>query len=180
MGACRSDRRPPHPGMSSGSGKLIGIAARPAARAPMQLLEHVELTAGGGLAGDHKGLKFPKRGVTILAREDWEAALAELSDLAGPVPLPWTVRRANLLVEGLRMPRAHGALIAVGAVRLEVTAQTYPCRRMESAHRGLLKALAPDWRGGVTCRVVEGGTIQLGDAVKILSSPPERQTRLPG
>ena len=57
------------------------------------------MTAGAGLEGDHKGAKFPKRGISILAREDWEAAIAMLADLAGPVPLPWTTRRANLLVK---------------------------------------------------------------------------------
>ena len=117
----------------------------------------------------------------MLAIEDWEAALAELVDLAGPVPLPWTMRRANLLVRGLRLPRVAGALLKVGPVLLEVTAQTYPCKRMDEAHPGLLKALAPDWRGGVTARVVEGGGIALGDAVAIISSPPERPPpRLPG
>ena len=118
--------------MSGASGRLIGIAGRSAPRAPMQCVETGAIAAGAGLAGDHKGDKFPRRGITILAREDWEAALAELTDLASlvpsPVPLPWTVRRANLLVEGVRLPRARGAIVAVGEVMLEVTAQTYPCR----------------------------------------------------
>lgn len=161
-------------------GRLIGIARRDAPRAPMQCVESGDIVSGAGLVGDHKGVKFARRGVTILACEDWQAALAELTDLAGPVPLPWTVRRANLLVEGLRLPRARGAIIAIGPVRLEVTAQTYPCRRMEAAHRGLLKALAPDWRGGVTCRVLEGGPVRLGDLIQVLSSPAEREIRLPG
>lgn len=166
--------------MSGPIGTVIGIAVRAAPRAPMLCLDHVAIAAGGGLDGDHKGIKFPKRGVTILAREAWEAALAELADLAGPVALPWTARRANLLIEGLRLPRARAAIILVGPVRLEVTAQTYPCRRMEAAQRGLLKALAADWRGGVTCRVLEAGTVQLGDAALVLASPPEHQARLPG
>lgn len=166
--------------MSSDGGRVIGIAVRAAPRLPMQCLDQVAVVAGGGLDGDHKGLKFPRRGVTVLAREDWEATLAELADLAGPVPLAWMARRANLLVEGLRLPRARGAIIAVGPVRLEVTAQTYPCRRMEAAHPGLLKALAPDWRGGVTCRVLDAGMVRLGDPARMLASPPEHEVRLPG
>jgi MOSC domain-containing protein YiiM len=50
---------------------------------------------------------------------------------------------------------------------------------MDAAHAGLLKALFPDWRGGVTCRVLEGGVITLGDRVEILSAPAERLWRLP-
>ena len=160
--------------------RLIGIARRPRPRAPMEVVDTVDVLAGGGLEGDHKGLKFPRRSLTLLAREDWEVALTALTDLAGPVPLPWTARRANLLVEGVRLPRSKGAILALGPLRLEVTAETYPCRRMEDVHQGLLKALAPDWRGGVTCRVVEGGRIAIGDEVVIVSSPPERRPKLPG
>ena len=60
-----------------------------------------------------------------------------------------------------------------------MTAQTYPCARMEEARAGLLKALAKEWRGGVTCRVLEGGRIAIGDPVEVLVRPPEVQTRLP-
>jgi MOSC domain-containing protein YiiM len=51
---------------------------------------------------------------------------------------------------------------------------------MDEARAGLLRALYPDWRGGITCRVVEGGDVALGDAVDVLVAPPERKVRLPG
>ncbi len=163
----------------SAIGCLIGIARRPAPRARMETVEAADVMAGAGLDGDHKGAKFPTRGISVMSREAWEIAIAELTDLAGPVPLPWIVRRANLLVEGVVLPQARGAILSIGRLRLEVTAQTYPCRRMEQAHPGLLKALAPDWRGGVCCRVIEGGRIALGDTVDVLSSPSPHRPRLP-
>lgn len=144
-----------------------------------------EISAGtisvdGGLDGDHKGPKFPNRRITVLAIEAWREALAELRGADGDaVSLPWTVRRANLLVEGIRLPRARGGVLRVGSVKLEVTYPTQPCRRMEEAFPGLLKALHPDWRGGVTCRVLEGGRVTVGDEVEVLISPPEREMRLP-
>lgn len=165
---------------SDAIGRLVGIARRPARRAPMTLVEAADVVTGAGIDGDHKGVRFPKRGITILAREDWLAAVAMLTDLAGPVPLPWTARRANLLTDGVDLPQAAGAIIAIGPVRLEVTAQTYPCRRMEEAHLGLMKALASDWRGGVSCRVLEGGRIALGASVAVLSSSKPHRPKLPG
>jgi len=160
------------------SGRLIGIAWRPARRAPMQTVDSVLVSKEAGVEGDHKGAKFPRRAVTVLAREDWEAALADLG--IGANELAWTERRANLLVEGLRLPRALGATLRVGPVLLEVTYPTTPCSRMDEAYADLKRALYPDWRGGVTCRVLEGGRISLDDGVEVVQSPPERQIRLPG
>lgn len=161
-------------------GRLIGIARRPAHRAPMQTVETALIEADGGVEGDHKGKKFPRRGVTILAREAWEAALADLAKTGNADDLPWTARRANLLIEGMELPRALGGIIAVGPAVLEITYPTTPCKRMDEARQGLMGALYPDWRGGVTCRVLEGGRVALGDPVTVLAAPPERKIHLPG
>jgi MOSC domain-containing protein YiiM len=160
------------------SGRLIGIARKHERRAPVETLDRGRITVEGGLAGDHRGPKYPKRRITVIAREAWEAALAELpADAAG---LPWTARRANLLVEGVCLPRAVGGVVQIGPVVLEITGETNPCERMEEAWPGLLEALTPEWRGGVTCSVVEGGEIALGDAVDVLIAPVERTRVLPG
>lgn len=164
----------------SGPGRLLGIARRDRVRAPMEELSEGRITIDQGLEGDHKGPKFPRRRITVLAREAWEEALAELRDASGTgIELPWTVRRANLFVEGVRLPRVRGGVLRIGPVKLEVTAPTQPCRRMEEARSGLLKALHPDWRGGVTCAVLEGGVVRVGDDVEILHAPPERVPKLP-
>jgi MOSC domain-containing protein YiiM len=163
------------------TGRLIGIAHRPAHRAPMQTVESALIPEGGGVEGDHKGQKFPRRGVTILAREAWEAALADLAVAGGAAEgVPWTARRANLLVEGVELPRALGGIVRIGPVLLEITFPTTPCKRMDEARAGLMRALYPEWRGGVTCRVLEGGRVAIGDPVAVIVSPPERTIRLPG
>lgn len=159
-------------------GTIAGIAVRAARRAPMMCRETVLVSPEYGVAGDHKGARFPKRQVTVMAAEDWAAACALLGT-AGQ-NLEWTVRRANLLTLGLTLPRAVGAILSVGEdVVFEVTGQTVPCRRMDEAVDGLRRVLGPDWRGGVTCRVVAGGTISLGDDLGVTFAPPQRVRRLP-
>ena len=152
------------------TGRLIGMARREAKRAPMETLERGRIGVEFGLEGDFRGLrrpgKEPKRQVTVLARESWEAACAELGRA-----LTWTTRRANLLVEGVDLSRHTGDVMAIGDVRLEITVEVEPCERMEEAAAGLQEAMKPDWRGGVGCRVLQGGEIAIGDAVRIEEGP---------
>jgi MOSC domain-containing protein YiiM len=157
-------------------GRLIGIARRPRRLVPMQEVAEGRITVEAGLDGDFKGGKYPRRQITVLAREAWEAALAEVG---GPL-LPWTARRANLLVEGIVLPTGIGSLLRIGPVRLEVTAETYPCHRMEEARAGLRRALAKEGRGGVTCRVLEGGALVLGDEAEVVLAARRLRPDLPG
>jgi MOSC domain-containing protein YiiM len=101
----------------------------------------------------------------VLAEEAWRAAC----DAAG-AELPWTTRRANLLVRGLDLAETIGRRLAVADVVLEITEETDPCQRMEDAHAGLRAALEPDWRGGVRCRVLTPGRIRAGDAVRLVDA----------
>lgn len=160
------------------TGKLIGIAVRPDRYVPLVDRQRVDIAADG-LDGDHAG-RWPDRIVSIIAAEDWAAACADLDPPADPVSeLPWRTRRANLLLDGVRLPRVAGAILRIGAVELEISGQTHPCKRMEDARAGLLKALAKEWRGGVLCRVIIPGQVQIGDNAEIVSSPPEVTRRLP-
>ena len=141
---------------------LIGIARKACSRAPMETLEGVNVSLDLGVDGDYRG-KLRKRQITVLAEEDWLAACAEI----GRVDLPWTTRRANLLVRDEKLPQMPGSRIRIGDLVLEITGETDPCNRMEEAAAGLEKALSTDWRGGVTCRTVEPGSIRVGNAVLV-------------
>ena len=145
-------------------GRLIGIARKGRPRGEMETLDHAMVGIETGIAGDYRGAMRPgkinRRQITIIAAEDWMAALAELGE-----PVSWEQRRANLLVEGIVLPREPGTRLKVGKVLVEITGECDPCRRMDTVADGLLLALMPDWRGGRTARVIEGGDIALGDLV---------------
>jgi MOSC domain-containing protein YiiM len=162
------------------TGKVIGLARHAAPREPIEELQSVNLSPDYGVEGDCKGVKFPDRQVTILALEDWREALFSLADGMGGPDLPWTTRRANVLTEGVKLPRGIGSIIMLGDALLEVTMQTTPCSLMDRFHHGLRLALAPEWRGGVTCRVVEGALVKMGDTAAVTIDLPERKVRLPG
>lgn len=142
---------------------LKGIAFRAKKKAEMMETSIVQVTPERGVEGCYRG-KPGARQVTVMSVEDWRRACAEINE-----DLHWTTRRANLLVEGVSFgPASVGNIIKIGDLRLQITIETDPCSRMEQAHKGLMKALMPDWRGGACCRVISGGRIALGDQVEII------------
>lgn len=80
----------------------------------METVETAAISIEDGVEGNVRTSR--RRKVTVMAAEAWDAACGELG--AG---LPWTLRRANLLVEGLDLPREPGPRLHIGSVVLEVT-----------------------------------------------------------
>ena len=142
-------------------GKLAGIARREKKHAPMEALESADITLESGVASDFRG-RPGKRQVTLLAASAWQAACDELG-----VEIPWTTRRSNLLIEGIELPQASGCVITIGEVSLKTTREVDPCSRMDEQVPGLTNALQPNWRGGVACEVITGGSVKVGDTVRI-------------
>ena len=143
-------------------GQLKGIAIRSASLAAMEEVDSVSVSVESGLAGDRHGDRAARQ-VTVLSAADWRAVCDELG-----ADLPWTARRANLLLDGVDLPRAAGIRVGIGRCLLEITGETGPCGRMDERHDGLRRALTSGWRGGRTCRVVSGGEIRVGDPARIV------------
>jgi|EndMetStandDraft_9_1072997.scaffolds.fasta_scaffold285713_2 MOSC domain-containing protein YiiM len=153
------------------AGRLGGIARHGMPRGPIETLGRVAVTRSEGLHGDFRGAVRPgksgRRQISLIEADSWHAAMADLGLTPEAAPA-WHSRRANLLIEGLRLPRRPGAVIAIGAtLRIEVSQECDPCSRMEEITPGLKAALTPDWRGGVLGKVLDEGEIAIGDEVRI-------------
>lgn len=143
------------------TGRLLAIAYKTKPRQPMTLIDAGEIDVARGVENDARG-RAEDRQVTIVFEEDWRAACADLGE-----QVPWTHRRANLLVTGFANPRCAGGVIRIGEAVLDITGETEPCSLMDKQHKGLRAALSPDWRAGLTTRVRQGGAIRIGDAVTL-------------
>ena len=144
-------------------GTLLAIAGKASKRADMVTAHETEITLENGVAGDWRGRPGPRQ-VTIVSQESWRDACNELGQ-----QVDWIERRANLLVDTVDLRSADGEIVRVGDAVLRVTGELEPCSRMDEACMGLQKALQPEWRGGVTCQVIRGGRIRIGDPVEIVS-----------
>lgn len=144
-------------------GKIIGIATRQKTKAPMDELSTANVTFEHGVGSDSRGKKQNKRQVTIMTLENWHSSCKELGK-----EIPWTTRRANILVEGMELKQKVGYQLRIGTALVEITGELEPCNRMDEQYEGLTAILAKDWRGGVTCKLIEEGEINLNDTVELI------------
>ena len=126
----------------------------------MDAAAEAELVAGRGIRGNAD--QGRRRQVTVIERDAWDAAMAQLGDAVAP-----SARRANLLVSGVDLEGTRGRTLRVGGCRLEIGGETRPCYRMDEALEGLQDALRSGWRGGVFCVVLDDGVIRVGDPVTL-------------
>lgn len=137
------------------------IAIKNRSRVAMQPIDSAQISIANGILGDFRGTQLDRQ-ITILSESAWSKACAQLD-----AELPWTVRRANLLVDDVEFDASFvGKLVSIGDVELLVTQETNPCSLMDAQHQGLTAALTPEWRGGICCKVVKPGKIKIGDRVE--------------
>jgi len=137
------------------------IAIKNRSRVAMQTIDSAQINIANGILGDFRGTQLDRQ-ITILSESAWSKACAELD-----AELPWTVRRANLLVDDVEFDASFvGKSVSIGRVELLITQETNPCSLMDAQHQGLTAALTPKWRGGICCKVVKPGEIKIGDRVE--------------
>ncbi|KAA1429490.1 MOSC domain-containing protein [Nocardioides antri] len=125
----------------------------------MQAREQVEIEAGKGIVGDrHHGTRH--RHVTVQSRESLDEAAAVFGQV-----VPSHLTRRNITVSHGVVPRDPGALLRVGDVLLEAVRIAAPCKLLDDTiGDGAQEALRR--RAGTVFRVLEGGSIAVGDEVR--------------
>jgi MOSC domain-containing protein YiiM len=144
-------------------GNVLGISARIESRAPMVVFASAKVSFKHGVGDDFRGLKRNGRQITIMSKEGWEAALLDLGK-----DLHWTTRRANIFIKGIDLENTTGEVLKVGSFLVEITGELNPCYRMDEQVAGLTKALTPNWRGGVTCKLLREGIVNEKDQVTFM------------
>jgi MOSC domain-containing protein YiiM len=133
-------------------------------RGPMDPVHAVRAVSRRGLEdnADQGG----RRQVTVIEEEVFRRLAGELP---GVEP---AMRRANVMVSGVRLERTRDRILHLGNVRLHIRGETRPCHRMDEAHDGLQDALKPAWGGGIYAVVLDDGEIRVGDPVRLEEGEP--------
>jgi MOSC domain-containing protein YiiM len=155
------------------TGRLIAIQIAPAAALPMVPVQEIEAVAGRGLCGDRyaelkgafqRGKIEPSQEVTLIEREALEAASQRYE-----LPITHAASRRNLLTEGVPLNHLVGRTFSVGSTTLRGIELCEPCGYLEKhTFEGIKKALLH--RGGLRAQIVAGGTLRVGDEVRLVES----------
>ncbi|GAA4400169.1 MOSC domain-containing protein [Nibrella viscosa] len=144
-------------------GRLEWISIRPVQRGPVQVVDDVEVSPDKGLVGDHYSGRSGTRHVTLIQAEHLPAVAA----LTGHPEVDPGLLRRNLVVSGINLLALKNQRFRIGPeVVLETTGECHPCSRMET-NLGPGGYNAMRGHGGITARVIQGGTIRVGDEISV-------------
>ena len=117
-----------------------------------------------GIAGDHIAeYSIKQRQISLIQAEH----LAVIAKLMNTNTLSAEILRRNLVVEGINLLGLKDQRFSIGDCILEGTGQCHPCSRMEEA-LGTGGYNAMRGHGGITAKVIRGGTITIGNVVTLL------------
>lgn len=151
-------------------GQLRWIGLSPQSRAELRAVDSALLIAGHGLANDHhaKSKSGAERQVTLIQHEH----LAAVAGFLHRESLDPGLLRRNLVVSGINLLALKGKRFRIGECVLEYSGPCDPCSRMEqNLGPGGLNAMRG--HGGITAKVIDGGTIHLSDEVKAVKDGSE-------
>jgi MOSC domain-containing protein YiiM len=151
-------------------GRVEWIGLSPHPRGELQAVSHAVLLVDHGLEGDHhaKHKAGSKRQVTFMQAEHLPAiaSMVHMTDIS-----PGLLRR-NVVIAGINLLALKGRRFRIGDCELAGTGPCDPCSRMEeNLGPGGLNAMRG--HGGLTAKVLAGGTIKIGDEVRALGSVEE-------
>jgi MOSC domain-containing protein YiiM len=112
-----------------------------------------------GIPEDYRSGKSKRRQLTLIEEE----ALAEAARILGRF-IPEGASRRQVVVRGLDLNTLIGHSVRIGDLVLAIERYCAPCHRMnEEMGPGGRDALR--WKAGVTCMVVKGGMLKVGEKV---------------
>ena len=144
----------------------------PRAFLPMRSMGELRLVEGRGIEGDRYMIGREEGFYSHKPEEGRQVTLFELETLVAlkrdaNIELGPEEHRRNVTVEGVPVTHLVGRRFWLGETLLEATRLSIPCRHIEEiTGKAIFDPLIN--RSGLNCKILRGGTIRVGDAVRNL------------
>lgn len=142
----------------------------PRAFLPMEPFSELKLIAGMGVEGDRYMAGHETGFYSHKSEEGRQITLFELETLEAlsrdhHISLAPADHRRNVTVEGVPLNHLVGRRFWLGETLLEATRLSTPCRHIEEIlGKPVFDPLIN--RSGVNCKILQGGTVHVGDVVR--------------
>jgi MOSC domain-containing protein YiiM len=131
---------------------------------PTESCSQVMVRTNFGIEGDYRSGKYQTGQITLVEAEIMDTVSSELG-----YDIPAGASRRQIMVMGITMNELIGQNLRIGHVLVRVEDKCSPCNNMEKRIGPGAKDAMND-RGGIRCRVIEGGELRIGDKVSVENS----------
>lgn len=125
-----------------------------------------------GIEGDYRSGKFQIGQITLVEAEIIETMSRELG-----YEIPAGASRRQIMVKGIMLNELIDQNLRLGSVLVRVEDKCNPCNNMEKKIGPGAKN-AMNGKGGIRCRVIEGGELHVGDKITVENSSCPYYARL--
>lgn len=154
----------------SWTGIVRHLHITPRAFLPMRAMPSITLVAGKGIEGDRYMIGREEGFYSHKPEEGRQVTLFELETLTAlkrdhRIDLAPGEHRRNVTVEGVPLTHLVGRRFWLGETLLEATRLSIPCRHIEEiTGKAIFDPLIN--RSGLNCKIIQGGIVKVGDAVR--------------
>ena len=134
--------------------------------------KHVTVLSNFGIIGDYRSEKFQIGQITLIEAEIIDSMSRELG-----YDIPAGASRRQVMVKGIKLNELVGKNLRLGQILVRVEDKCKPCNNMEQKIGPGAKNAMND-KGGIRCRIIEGGELHVGDKITVENPSCQYYTRL--
>ncbi|MCP4264373.1 MAG: hypothetical protein GY777_02160 [Candidatus Brocadiaceae bacterium] len=121
--------------------------------------KHVTVLSNFGIVGDYRSEKFQIGQITLI-----EAGIIDSMSRELGYDIPAGASRRQVMVKDITLNELIGKNLRLGQILVCVEDKCKPCNNMEKKIGSGAKNAMND-KGGVRCRIIEGGELHVGDKI---------------
>ncbi len=141
--------------------EIISIHVVRKRNAAAEPCNHVTVRSNFGIVGDYRSDKFQIGQITLVEAEIIDTMSHKLG-----YDIPDGASRRQIMVKGIMLNELIGRNLRMGQILVRVEDKCNPCKNMETKIGPGAKDAMND-KGGIRCRIIEGGDLHVGDKITV-------------